>query len=74
MIRIAITEAAFKAIALAIAATLPVGSVGYEGGPNQNFTLEIGTAVPEPSTWAMMALGFGVLGPLRYRKTRRDAA
>jgi hypothetical protein len=37
---------------------------------NQNFTLEIGTAVPEPSTWAMMALGFGLLGLVGYRKTR----
>ena len=32
MIRIAITEAAFKAIA----ATLPLGSVGYEKGPSVN--------------------------------------
>jgi hypothetical protein len=27
-------------------------------------------AVPEPSTWAMMALGFAGLGFLGYRKTR----
>jgi PEP-CTERM motif len=26
-------------------------------GTHQSFTLDIGTAVPEPSTWAMMALG-----------------
>ena len=39
------------------------------GGPNQTFTLEIGTAVPEPSAWAMMALGFAGLGFLGYRKT-----
>ena len=32
-------------------------------GPNQNFTLVIGAAaVPEPSTWAMMLLGFAGLG------------
>jgi hypothetical protein len=31
-------------------------------------------AVPEPSTWAMMALGFGLLGLLGYRKTRSDNA
>ena len=43
-------------------------------GANQNFTLEIGTAVPEPSTWAMMALGFGLMGFLGYRKTRSDNA
>jgi PEP-CTERM motif len=30
--------------------------------------------VPEPSTWAMMALGFAGLGFLGYRKTRSDNA
>jgi hypothetical protein len=29
-------------------------------------------AVPEPSTWAMTALGFSLLGLLGYRKTRSD--
>jgi PEP-CTERM motif len=43
-------------------------------GANQNFTLEIGTAVPEPATWAMMALGFGLLGFLGCRKTRSGNA
>jgi len=45
----------------------------WGSGANQNFTLEIGT-VPEPATWAMMALGFGFLGLLAYRKTRSDNA
>ena len=44
------------------------------GGANQTFTLDIKTAVPEPSTWAMMALGFAGLGFFGYRKTRRDNA
>jgi hypothetical protein len=43
----------------------------WGSGANQNFTLQIGPpAVPEPSTWAMIALGFGFLGILGYRKTR----
>ena len=46
----------------------------WGSGANQNFTLVIGTVVPEPSTWAMMALGFAGLGLLGYRKTRRDNA
>jgi PEP-CTERM motif len=30
--------------------------------------------VPEPSTWVMMALGFGLMGLLGYRKTRSALA
>jgi hypothetical protein len=48
--------------------TNPGGNTGYVGG-----TLEIGgpgltTGVPEPSTWAMMIVGFMGLGFLAYRK------
>lgn len=31
-------------------------------------------AVPEPSTWAMMLLGFGGLGFMTYRRKRTVAA
>ena len=41
---------------------------------HQTFTLDVGSAVPEPSTWAMMALGFAGLGLVGYRKTRSDNA
>jgi hypothetical protein len=34
----------------------------------------VGSAVPEPSTWALMGLGFAALGLLGYRKTRSDDA
>jgi hypothetical protein len=30
------------------------------------------TAVPEPSTWAMMILGFAGLGFMAYRRSRKD--
>ena len=43
----------------------------WGSGVNQNFTLVIGT--PEPSTWAMMLLGFAGLGFAGYRKSRRRA-
>jgi hypothetical protein len=31
-------------------------------------------AVPEPSTWAMMLLGFAGLGFMAYRRTKKSAA
>jgi hypothetical protein len=36
-------------------------------GANQNFTLVIGPATPESSTWAMMLLGFAGLCFAGYR-------
>jgi hypothetical protein len=60
--------------------TLVLGGFGFNitnpGGPNlEDGTFTIGTgvpAVPEPSTWAMMILGFCGLGFMAYR--RKDAA
>jgi hypothetical protein len=44
-------------------------------GANQNFTLDIvAGAVPEPSTWAMMLLGFAGLGLVGYRKAGQPAS
>ena len=31
-------------------------------------------AVPEPSTWAMMLIGFAGLGFMAYRRTKKSAA
>jgi hypothetical protein len=43
----------------------------WGSGANQNFTLVIGAAaVPEPSTWAMMLLGFAGLGYAAVRRKR----
>ena len=42
-----------------------------------NFTVSgslVSGAVPEPSTWAMMLLGFAGLGFMAYRRTKKGAA
>jgi PEP-CTERM motif len=41
---------------------------------DDSVTVEVGSAVPEPSTWAMMLLGFAGLGLVGYRASRRAAA
>ena len=38
------------------------------------FTVEVGAPVPEPSTWAMMLIGFAGLGFAGYRASRRTSA
>ena len=44
----------------------------WGSGANQSFTLVIGAgAIPEPSTWAMMLLGFAGLGFVGYRSAGR---
>ena len=44
--------------------------VGFYGAADGN-TIGFETTVPEPSTWAMMLLGFAGLGFLGYRKVRQ---
>ena len=44
----------------------------WGSGANQNFTVVIGE-VPEPATWAMMLIGFAVLGYAGYRKAASAA-
>jgi hypothetical protein len=54
-----------------------VGAVtmsGQSGTLTYDFTPAVASVIPEPSTWAMMALGFAGLGFLGYRKTRGDNA
>jgi hypothetical protein len=54
---------------LGITATLtPFGSVALNGNGIENVS-----AVPEPSTWAMMLLGFAGLGFAGYRASRKTA-
>jgi hypothetical protein len=47
--------------------------IGFDGVQSGNGEVEIdfvGPAVPEPSTWAMLLLGFAGLGTLAYRPNR----
>jgi hypothetical protein len=50
-------------------------TLGYtlvaDGSGGFGFDLAVGGAVPEPSTWAMMLLGFAGLGYVGYRKARQ---
>jgi hypothetical protein len=43
-------------------------------GANQNFTLVIGGTVPEPSTWAMMLIGFAGVDFVGHRASRRPSS
>jgi hypothetical protein len=54
-----------------LAATPGTYKWAWGDGANQNFTLVVGTVVPEPSTWAMMVVGFAGLGFLGYQGTGR---
>jgi hypothetical protein len=47
----------------------------WNPGPTDgNLTVDVSGVVPEPSTWAMMALGFAGIGLLAYRKRGTLAA
>jgi hypothetical protein len=54
-------------------------NLGSNLGPNIDLTIEgdgvfaLGGAVPESSTWAMMALGFAGLGAMGWRASRKTA-
>jgi hypothetical protein len=54
--------------------------IGATGIPQDSFTFshvtltdDVTSAVPEPSTWAMMVLGFAGVGLFGYRRTRATA-
>ena len=51
-----------------------VGPPATEAAPTFNAAFSLtGAVVPEPSTWAMMLLGFAGLGFLGYRRALRAA-
>jgi hypothetical protein len=45
----------------------------HDAGKNA-FEFSLGSGVPEPSTWAMMAVGFAGLGLMSWRGSRKTAA
>jgi PEP-CTERM motif len=45
-----------------------------DGSGGFGFDLAVGGAVPEPSTWAMMLLGFAGLGYAGYRRAKEPRA
>jgi hypothetical protein len=48
----------------------PVTSVTFSSTQNSLEVASVSSAVPEPSTWAMMLIGFAGLGYATYRKTK----
>jgi hypothetical protein len=53
-------------------AELDVGTAG--AGERNSSTILAVAAVPEPSTWAMMILGFACVGFMAYRRKGQEAA
>ena len=54
--------------------TGPKDPSNASGGNNLAGQFEIAAAVPEPSTWAMMILGFCGLGVMTYRRKQKGSA
>jgi hypothetical protein len=50
----------------------PVTSVTFTSSQNSLEVASVSSAVPEPSTWAMMLIGFAGLGYAAYRKTKTE--
>jgi hypothetical protein len=62
-----------------ITATLSPNDVGISNDlsgslGSYNSTLTIASSVPEPSTWAMMTLGFFGVGFMAYRRKQNGSA
>jgi hypothetical protein len=53
-------------------AYLSLSNGGNDGYVYANITSVTASAVPEPSTWAMMLAGFAGLGFVAYRKTKNE--
>jgi hypothetical protein len=69
------TSTTFAPIASPLSVLMDQNNFSGPGGSAETSLLQNGfsvtpPAVPEPSTWVTMALGFGLLGLVGYRKTR----
>jgi PEP-CTERM motif-containing protein len=53
-------------------ATANIARVTLSNGAIANRNISISSAVPEPSTWAMMILGFAGVGFVAYRRSRKN--
>ena len=53
--------------------TLEIDFHGLTFQRREQLVLDIGSAVPEPSTWAMMLLGFAGIGFMAYRRKSKPA-
>jgi hypothetical protein len=70
-------QSTFDFFATGTSETLSFLSTGTGGAAEPPFSLLDGvslTAVPEPSTWAMMVVGFGLLGYAGFRRRRTAAS
>ena len=55
-------------------------TANQDGGPGDTITVSftnasgVAPSIPEPSTWVMMALGFGALGYAGFRRRKANIA
>jgi hypothetical protein len=49
-----------------------ISSNGLSGAAND--TIDVSGGVPEPSTWAMLGIGFAGLGYIGFRRARAGSA
>jgi hypothetical protein len=52
--------------------SLTISNVSGEFWGLDAFTINVPGAVPEPSTWAMMILGFAGVSFMAYRRSRKE--
>jgi hypothetical protein len=52
----------------------PFTTVTFSDSGKNAFEFSLGSGVPEPSTWAMMALGFAGLGYAAFRRNSKGRA